>query len=98
MSDPDLMLTAWQRPGARSRGLLSCEYIAHHGCSEGKASHDLGALADLRLVERHTPKPGEGRYPPGSSCRGRPPSVYVLTGLGEAVLNGLEARDSVGDG
>ncbi len=98
MSDPDLMLTAWLRPGARRHGLLWAEYIAHHGCSEGKAAHDLGVLADLRLVDRYTPKPGEGRYPPGGPRRGRPPRVYRLTSLGEAVLNGLEARDSAGDG
>lgn len=94
MSDTDLMLTAWLRPGARSRGLLSCEYGDHRGCSGRMAWYELGELIDLWLVERHTPKPGQGRYPAGSSCRGRPPSVYRLTPLGEAVLNGLELRDS----
>jgi len=90
MSDLDRAQRAWSRPGARERGLLASE--------SGLPEPTLYEPVSVGQIGRHPPKPGEGRYPPGSSCRGRPPCVYRLTPLGEAVLNGLEARDSEGDG
>ena len=98
MFDLDLALRAWSRPGARQHGLLLGEFASREGAELCVAREILYELVSVGQIERHTPRPGEGRYPPGSSCRGRPPCVYRLTPLGEAVLNGLEARDSAGDG
>ena len=98
MSDTDLMLTAWHLPGAKLRGVLVAEYAAHHGLDGHTAVDELYALIDRGLVERRNPKPGEGRYPKAGPHRGRPPSVYVLTELGEVALAASGARDSAGDG